>query len=111
MKHTQGPWRVRESTNEIVGFDNGGCEVRRAVAYGGSPEEIDANAALIAAAPSMKQALKALADVADLYAADQTNAKDPRTGLVQPITVEDGEELNNALRVAYAAIANAEGRE
>lgn len=44
--------------------------------------------------------LEKLADAADVYAADQSRATDRRVGLVQPITVEEGEALNVALREA-----------
>lgn len=45
--------------------------------------------------------LRRLAAAADVYAADQANAKDPRCGLVQPVTVEQAEELNGALAQAF----------
>lgn len=48
-------------------------------------------------------ALAALAEAADVYAADQTGA-DPRVGLVQPVTVAEAEQLNAALRVAWKTL-------
>lgn len=49
-------------------------------------------------------ALSALADAADIYAADQADAPDPRVGMVQPVTVAEAEQLNAALRVAWATL-------
>lgn len=48
-------------------------------------------------------ALTALAEAADVYAADQAGA-DPRVGRVQPVTVAEAEQLNAALRVAWAML-------
>jgi hypothetical protein len=55
----------------------------------------------------MKEAfslLKRLAEAADAYAADQSTATDPRCGIVQPVTVEQAEALNQALQEAWALI-------
>lgn len=53
-------------------------------------------------------ALTALAEAADVYAADQTGA-DPRVGLVQPVTVAEAERLNAALRVAWETLERMDG--
>jgi hypothetical protein len=53
----------------------------------------------------LRQALVNLVDAAESYAADQSGATDSRCGLVQPITVAEGEALNTALRTASAALA------
>ena len=42
-----------------------------------------------------------ITEAADVYAADQQYETDYRVGAVQPITVEEGEELNEALREAW----------
>ena len=49
---------------------------------------------------AMKHALIELEAAAESYAADQSGATDRRCGLVQPITVEDGNRLLSALRIA-----------
>jgi hypothetical protein len=68
--------------------------------------ERDANGRLMAAAPKLLSALRNLADAADAFRADQKYAKDPRCGLVQPITVEEGQALNDALDAAFSILAN-----
>jgi len=53
-------------------------------------------------------ALARLVDAADAYSADQSGATDKRCGLVQPITVAEGQELNDAMAAARAILARAE---
>ena len=48
--------------------------------------------------------LKQLAEAADVYAADQSRATDPRCGRVQPVTVEQAELLNATLRLAWQTL-------
>ena len=93
MTHTPGPWQRRTHYNcEIIARDNGGLMVLRAKAFGGSREEIDANARLIAAAPDMLAALK---------------------GAIEEWT-DDNRTITGAFLPAYRniqdAIAKAEGR-
>jgi len=45
--------------------------------------------------------LQRLSEAADAYRADQSYANDPRCGLVQPIDVKEGKELNAALDEAW----------
>lgn len=52
-------------------------------------------------------ALERLDDAADAYRADQSRAKDARCGLVQPVTVAQAEELNQASSQARRAILKA----
>ena len=59
----------------------------------------------------LREVLSRLADAADVYSADQSYARDRRCGLVQPISVEEGKELNEAVAQAYAALSPAEGKE
>ena len=47
----------------------------------------------------LEEALGDLAVVAEAYSADQDGAPAPRCGIVQPISVEIGRELNAALDV------------
>lgn len=49
---------------------------------------------------ALKHALIELEASAEAYAADQSRASDSRCGLVQPITVEDGNRLLSALKIA-----------
>ena len=49
---------------------------------------------------ALKHALIELEAAAEAYAADQSRASDSRCGLVQPITVEDGNRLLSALKIA-----------
>jgi len=49
---------------------------------------------------ALKHALIELESASEAYAADQSRATDSRCGLVQPITVEDGNRLLSALRIA-----------
>lgn len=61
-------------------------------------------AAFVFAAAAL-EALTALADAADAYAALQASATNLRIGNVQPITVAEGNALNAALNEARAALA------
>jgi hypothetical protein len=49
---------------------------------------------------ALKHALIELEAAAEAYAADQSRATDSRCGLVQPITVSDGNRLLSALKAA-----------
>lgn len=51
-----------------------------------------------------RAALLRLANAADAYAADQSYSNDKRLGMVQPITVAEGEELNQALKRAWEVL-------
>lgn len=68
-----------------------------------------ADARLLAHGRELVAACERLEEAADLYAADQSRATDPRCGLVQPITVAEAEELNEAIRQARAALARVRG--
>lgn len=58
-----------------------------------------------------KVALTALEHAADIYAADQSGATDPRCGLHQPVSVADGEALNEALKLARSMLTDGAGQE
>ena len=65
-KHTPGPWVVRESSCGSVGTDS----ILTALAFGDDPDckaddRMVANARLIAAAPELLEALKAICDEQD----------------------------------------------
>ena len=49
----------------------------------------------------LRALLLRLANAAEAYRADQSAAIDPRLGLVQPITVAEGRELDEALTVVW----------
>jgi len=49
---------------------------------------------------ALKHALIELESASEVYAADQSRATDSRCGIVQPITVEDGNRLLSALKIA-----------
>jgi hypothetical protein len=57
-------------------------------------------AAVTAERDALKHALIELESASEAYAADQSRATDSRCGLVQPITVEDGNRLLSALKIA-----------
>lgn len=89
-KYSPGPWRIRPLSNEIVGLDNGNCDVPRAKFYGGNSDEIDANGNLIAAAPDLLEALERL------YAVQNG-----------PPLIRDKDEWEFAMRKSEIAIINA----
>jgi hypothetical protein len=60
----------------------------------------DELAAVTAERDALKHALIELESASEAYAADQSRATDSRCGLVQPITVEDGNRLLSALKIA-----------
>lgn len=48
----------------------------------------------------LEETLTRLRDAAEVYAADQSKATDARVGLVQPVTVEEAQELCEAIEQA-----------
>lgn len=102
--HTPGPWRVAPfapvngvtlSIDDDFGLD-GGRDYSLAEVTHGDPDELRANAALVASAPDLLDALRAVSD--DLVAL-----------LAQRMPREVAEQLTS-LEAARAAIARAEGR-
>ena len=93
-KHTPGPWAIRENSATIIAKDKGDCWVTRAKAYGHNPEEITANARLIAAAPEMLNALK---EAHDFLIADGDAKNDQHlallTTLQNSIALAEGEGI------------------
>ena len=61
--------------------------------------------ALTTAHDALLEALDRLHNAAEIYAAVQDKATDQRIGLVQPITVAEGNELNAALDSSRQALA------
>lgn len=64
---TQGPWHVGERKQASVVYDESGYAIANAEVYHGkhSYDESLANARLIAAAPELLEALRALVEMAD----------------------------------------------
>ena len=58
-----------------------------------------------------RRVLARLSAAAEPFAADQSNATDPRVGMVQPVTVAECEELNESLRAAMELIDEQKGGE
>jgi len=50
---------------------------------------------------ALAKSLIRLHNAADAFAADQSDARDVRRGLVQPVTVAECEDLNQALKAAW----------
>ena len=110
-QHTPGPWRydesapydgrskgyIRESVGqEVIGRRNAGRAVCRVTGVFGD-DTMRANARLIAAAPDLLDALRALLKAV--------------AGLDAPMVTEhEAERREPALRAARAALAKAEGR-
>ena len=92
-KFTAGPWEVNtlagRPNREVFASDQGICDCG---IYGGEADEIEANTALIAAAPEMYEALK--------------EAKE----FIENQQLPDS-EWSRALDVCVAALAKAEGRQ
>lgn len=53
----------------------------------------------------VRDVLQTLHNAAEMYAADQSRATDERCGLVQPITVAEGNDLNAALALVADILA------
>ena len=101
IKHTPGPWTVTSEISDAVAYSprvadirengpyrGGICRLQSAEHIGGiTGDEVLANAALIAAAPELLEALKWLR------------------------TCEERGDLEEAIAAADAAIAKAEGRQ
>lgn len=66
-------------------------------AWRNHPEAVES---LVKERDALKRALIEPEAAAEAYAADQSRASDSRCGLVQPITVEDGNRLLSALKIA-----------
>jgi len=66
LKHTPGPWSIRQESVWSVGTDH----EMTALVYGCTDTEEEANARLIAAAPDLLEALKILAKQAESHGAE-----------------------------------------
>jgi hypothetical protein len=94
LKHTPGPWSIRQESVWSVGTDH----EMTALVYGCTDEEEEANAHLIAAAPDLLGALKAMVDKFDSEIHNEYDG----TGMLE----DRLSEANFARRI----IAKAEGR-
>jgi hypothetical protein len=80
---------------------DGRGDCSREVVFADTARQLETElAVVIAERDALKHALIELEAAAEAYAADQSRATDSRCGLVQPITVEDGNRLLSALRIA-----------
>lgn len=114
--HTPGPWELGDETNNhaqvCLGSSGHSCDMNRWPDYPGLPEisrdEMRANARLIAAAPDLLAALKAVLDVgaADAAACEVTFGLCPET-----THCPECDTRRAAIRMATTAIAKAEGRD
>lgn len=100
-EHTPVPWEVAEYDADQVEV----CGPREThVAFCNNSARGRVDARLIADAPCLLAALRRLANAAERFAADQSEATDTRCGLVQPVTVAECEELNAALAEAWPLV-------
>ena len=88
-EHTKGPWRTEGWENLVVNSADGQTMTLAAGGKDASLDELKANARLIAAAPELLAALKAIADY---------------------VAVMHGHRGGDILQYAIAAINKAEGR-
>ncbi|HYG84547.1 MAG TPA: hypothetical protein VD907_06765 [Verrucomicrobiae bacterium] len=79
-KHTPGPWHrnVPPATKYPTIFSGINTHVSRVVVDGLSPEEVDANASLIACAPEMLEMLNQLAEELEWHGVSLLKAKEAR---------------------------------
>ncbi len=79
-------WKERDAQNSLI-LENASLQAK--------------NAALLAAAKLAHEAI-------DPFLADQSYAKDPRCGLVQPVSVEDCNKLGRAFNLLNITILQAQ---
>lgn len=68
------------------------------------PSQPDTGAESSAEGNTLERALRRLANAAESFRADQSNAPHPQVALVQPVTVAEANELNAALDAACKAL-------
>jgi len=112
-KTTPGPWyimgyalRQRSSGYRIAGFDLP-PDVEEGDLIAAAPDMAQLLAEMADEAERTRKALRILADAADPFLADQSQATDERVALVQPVTVKEAEELNAACREAREVLDEA----
>jgi len=90
-----------EAKRPITANWNNEGDERRDVVFADFARTLERSlAAVTSERDALKHALIELEAAAEAYAADQSRATDSRCGLVQPITVEDGNRLLSALKIA-----------
>lgn len=103
-KHTKGPWRTRESRNGIHHIESSSFGIAEVKGHAGDPE-IDANAAVLAAAPDL---LAALENHAIPFLMSSVEAHDGDLSPDDEPQDDDPEDLI-ALRAVVQAIRKARG--
>ena len=100
-KHTQGPWKAHVAhellnvvTDSVVTVD--GLHVADVASYGASIATRNANARLIAAAPELLAALKAIAPIVHAFTQDELSVT----------TIREAHEILSRMQ---SAISKAEG--
>ena len=109
MNHTSGPWAAAarqgddwESVVYVPGTPNEICQCFHSSLSLVGKENCEANARLIAAAPEMYEALVKLHQIIDF---EEPVSQTGRLGYV-----DDPAAINEAMRLACAAISKAEGK-
>ena len=90
--HTPAPWHAEQNEDRLVIRSDGGteiCEVTGETFDEYAEEEREANAALIAAAPELFDALKAITDLIDVYSIDKP-WRDARAAALRAIAKATG---------------------
>ena len=106
MKHTPGPWTLDEDTYTVLGDGRNVTRVHTVddfICDGDDAEvaeECAANAALIAAAPDLYEALAVLHTLLDF---------DDEVAAGVGIVTENPDRINHAFKVARAALRKARG--
>jgi hypothetical protein len=111
MTHTPGPWEIEQIGVATTINGNGGI-VAEVYSDTGNQQEEDANARLIAAAPDMLEALKALEEVSQQLAWVSHLASVPERRNEYLAEASKADEMNDrAVDMRRAAIAKAEGKD
>lgn len=109
QKHTPRPWVYTRKMNDAFKVCNDKIDICRVyINYNQAETESESNAALIAAAPDLLEALSNMLDLAQM-AADQIRFE-VRSVNGTLYTKQDIEEAEELIQQARSAIAKAEGR-
>lgn len=110
MVHTEGPWKVNGKPGyEAPEIRAAGRRIARVLYHLGSEDnEVDANAALIAAAPDLLAACELGLKTIALMTPFPTSDEDT---IINRAIIQAAEEADEVRAVLYAAIAQAKGIE
>ena len=100
-KHTQGPWHrnIKPATKYNTIFAGQNTHVARLATQGLTPEEVEANCNLIAAAPDLLEAARRIVDTADFLSEVLLSRDD----------IDPAKDLFRKVRTLKSAIAKATG--